>query len=283
MPSIIHESLVDLFRDSPALAPELISCAGTELPGRQRTPRLTAAEFADLKADEYRADAVIRLDAGDNTPSDIIIVEVQLKRDVDKRVSWPMYMAGARARYRCPATILVITIDPGVAQWCARPIVLDRNGSTIKPVVVGPQQMPRVTDPNRASKTPELAILSALAHRRHEDAADLAVAGLAACQALDSDRATRYADLILSSLDPAARRAMENLMSLHKYPFQSDFAKKYIALGRDEGRDEGRQAGQRAIVLRLLTKRFGPLPPAALERIEQADTSTLEDWADRLL
>lgn len=125
MPSIIHESLVDLFRDSPALAPELISCAGTELPGRQRTPRLTAAEFADLKADEYRADAVIRLDAGDNTPSDIIIVEVQLKRDVDKRVSWPMYMAGARARYRCPATILVITIDPGVAQWCARPIVLD--------------------------------------------------------------------------------------------------------------------------------------------------------------
>ena len=76
---------------------------------------------------------------------------------------------------------------------------------------------------------------------------------------------------------------MENLMSLHKYPFQSDFAKKYIALGRDEGRDEGRQAGQRAIVLRLLTKRFGPLPPAALERIEQADTSTLEDWADRLL
>ncbi|MCG8420795.1 MAG: DUF4351 domain-containing protein, partial [Proteobacteria bacterium] len=53
--------------------------------------------------------------------------------------------------------------------------------------------------------------------------------------------------------------------------------------GRDEGRDEGRQAGQRAIVLRLLTKRFGPLPPAALERIEQADTSTLEHWADRLL
>jgi len=35
------------------------------------------------------------------------------------------------------------------------------------------------------------------------------------------------------------------------YEYQSDFAKKYVA----QGRDQGRQEGERAILLRLLQKR----------------------------
>lgn len=72
-------------------------------------------------------------------------------------------------------------------------------------------------------------------------------------------------------------------MSAHKYEYQSDFARKYVAEGRREGRDQGLVEGQRAIVLRLLTRRFQPLPPEALARIEKADAATLETWADRLL
>ncbi len=79
---------------------------------------------------------------------------------------------------------------------------------------------------------------------------------------------------------------------------QSDFARYHAAQGRKEGEEAGFKAGkkagleagkkagledgQRAIVLRLLVKRFGPLDPAALAQVEKASVSTLELWADRL-
>lgn len=92
MPSLTHESLVDLFRDCPALALQLLGLAGDHVPSLDRgddcaPPRLTAAEFADISAHEYRADAVIRLDGRDGKPTDVLIVEVQLERDSKKRTS----------------------------------------------------------------------------------------------------------------------------------------------------------------------------------------------------
>ncbi len=316
MPSITHESLVDLFRDCPSLAPDILTNLGKLPRQHSQTPSLTAAEFADIKADEYRADAVIRIDDGtsNSAPSDIVIVEIQLARDEEKRRSWPIYMTGARARYRCPATILVFALDAAVAQWCAQPIELDRNGSIVNPVVVGPSQIPRITDLDQARQEPELAILSAIAHAQDDnanDAADVALAGLAACDGLDIDRAARYSDFIYSVLGPAVLQALDSLMTARKYQPQSDFARYHAAQGRKEGEEAGFEAGmeagkkagleagkkagleagkkagielgQRTFVLRLLDKRFGPLDPAVLAQVEKASVSTLERWADRIL
>ncbi len=308
VPSITHESLVDLFRDCPALASNILTHLGKLPPQQSQTPSLTAAEFADIKADEYRADAVIRIDDGtpDSTPSDVIIVEIQLARDDNKRRSWPVYMTGARARYRCPATILVFALDDTVAEWCAQPIALDRNGSTVKPVVVGPSQIPRITDLDQARNAPELAILSAIAHAQDDDtdeAADVALAGLAACDELDIDRANRYADFIYAVLGPAVLQALDSLMTARNYQPQSDFARYHAEQGRKEGeqagfeagkeagkkagleagKKAGLEAGQRAVILRQLTKRFGPLNPTVLAQVEQASVATLELWADRIL
>ncbi len=63
------------------------------------------------------------------------------------------------------------------------------------------------------------------------------------------------------------------------YEYQSDFAKKYVAQGRDQGRREG----ERAILLRLLRARFGELPEAAVARVEGAEIAVLEQWAERVL
>lgn len=52
--------------------------------------------------------------------------------------------------------------------------------------------------------------------------------------------------------------------------------------GKAEGLAEGRQQ-LAATVQRLLTRRFGELPPAVRERLAQADFEQLEIWADRLL
>lgn len=53
--------------------------------------------------------------------------------------------------------------------------------------------------------------------------------------------------------------------------------------GRQEGRQEGRQAEAVRLLQRQLTRRFGVLPAWAEARLLQADTETLESWAERLL
>lgn len=45
----------------------------------------------------------------------------------------------------------------------------------------------------------------------------------------------------------------------------------------------GRVEGKRGALERLLTRRFGPLPPGVAGRIEQAKGEQLERWLDRLL
>lgn len=64
-----------------------------------------------------------------------------------------------------------------------------------------------------------------------------------------------------------------------KYEFQSDFAKHYIALGKEEGRVEGRAE----IVKRLLTLRFGTLTPEAIAHLSAASMEQLDAIAERLL
>lgn len=51
--------------------------------------------------------------------------------------------------------------------------------------------------------------------------------------------------------------------------------------GRQEGREEGRQSERRAMLLRILTHRFGTLPEDARAAIEHADADTLALWVER--
>jgi predicted transposase/invertase (TIGR01784 family) len=46
---------------------------------------------------------------------------------------------------------------------------------------------------------------------------------------------------------------------------------------------KGEKKGERKIVQRQLQRRFGPLPPEALERLQHAATRELDQWADRVL
>lgn len=50
-----------------------------------------------------------------------------------------------------------------------------------------------------------------------------------------------------------------------------------------KGEKRGIEKGQRALVQRLLQRRFGPLPPEALARLASAAPSELEQWAERVL
>lgn len=53
--------------------------------------------------------------------------------------------------------------------------------------------------------------------------------------------------------------------------------------GLEQGLEQGALSGQRLVLKRLLTRRFGELSDAVLQRLEQANSDQLECWADRLL
>ncbi|MFS8072081.1 MAG: hypothetical protein ACMG6S_37405, partial [Byssovorax sp.] len=115
-----------------------------------------------------------------------------------------------------------------------------------------------------------------MAHGASELGAAIAAAVLPAIRELDEERARFYGDLVYNALNEAARRALEAMMK--GYEYQSDFAKKYVALGRAEGEAT---ASARA-VLTVLRVRGIAVPDAARERIlAENDPARVECWLEK--
>lgn len=92
MPSQLHEVLLQLFRNRPELAPELLrDTLCVELPAHTEA-RIDSAELNEVQPTEYRADLVVLL--LDGVPVHGIVVEVQLAPDERKQYVWPVYVTG---------------------------------------------------------------------------------------------------------------------------------------------------------------------------------------------
>lgn len=271
MPSMAHEILVDLFKNRPSLAAEILAeVLGLSLPAYTEA-RLASTDLTEIQPAEYRADVVVVLfDRG--SPVRVIIVEVQLALNPRKRLSWPAYVTVSRAVHGCSADLLVVAPDPAVAGWCAEPIEIGVPGFVLHPPVLRHAAVPVVTDPAEAARRPELGVLSAMAHGETGQGATIAAAVLPAIRGLDEDRARLYYDLVYNSLNEAARRALEMMMK--GYEYQSDFAKKYVAQGRTE------EAASN--LLTVLRARGIAVPDAVRERIlAQKDPERLERWLEK--
>ncbi|WP_437896412.1 hypothetical protein [Sorangium sp. So ce124] len=206
-----------------------------------------------------------------------IVVEVQLGVDPDKPYVWPVYVTQTRARHRCPTGLLVVTINAAMARWCSRPIDTGHPGWTLTPLVLGPQGVPVVTDAEQAKAAPEVAVLSAMAHGQSEAAEAIGVAFFEAADELDEERRAVYGDLVLSSLNAAARRKLEAMMK-SGYQFQSEFARGYVAKGRQEGILEAKAHD----VLVFLEARGLEVPAEVRERVlASTDIDELDRWVRR--
>ena len=58
---------------------------------------------------------------------------------------------------------------------------------------------------------------------------------------------------------------------------------RHKAEGRAEGMEQGRVDGERAVLERLLLRRFGSLSPEVEDRVAKASAADLEAWADNVL
>ena len=296
MPSMIHEILADFFKQCPALAAELLAeVLAVEIPAYAGA-RLASVDLTEVQPAEYRADAVVVLLDDEGVPVHVIVVEVQLGIVARKRLTWPAYVTVSRAIHNCPVDLLIVAPDAAVAAWCAEPIAINSTGFVLTPSVLRLTDVPVVTDREQASRRPELAMLSVLAHGKEDKGAEIAAALLPVIDGLDDDQARLYYDLMYNSLNGAARRALEAMMK--GYEYQSDFARKYVAQGlaeglaeglakgRNEGLTEGLakgRAGEAAqALLTVLRVRGLAVSDAVRERIlAQTDPERLERWLEK--
>jgi hypothetical protein len=287
MPSMRHEAINELFRNDPRLAPSLLRrIFGVALP-RFRRVRVEAIELSEVLLRQFRPDSVVQLYQGAKLVY-AIVLEVQLARKPKKRKIWPVYLTHLRLRLGCPTCLLVVCPDGGVARWCAEPIPTGHPGWDLKPMVLGPTKVPVVTDPAEATRSPELSVLSVMAHGQGEQGLAVGKAVLAAAAGLDEERQIFYADVACQSVNDAARAALETMMK--GYKFQSDFAKKYFGQGREEGLAEGIEKGiEKGVALgeanalfTVLDARGIKVTKAVRQRVTScADVAQLQQWLRR--
>ncbi|HEY1694661.1 MAG TPA: hypothetical protein VGG39_20965 [Polyangiaceae bacterium] len=283
MPSVPHDALVTLFRNRPTMAPELLrDVLHADVPPFDHV-RIGEASLGEIVPTEYRADLVLLLEGA--SPGEVhaaLVLEAQLRRDPDKRWSWPVYLTNLRARLRCPVVLVVVANDASVAAWSARPIEMGHPSWVLTPLVLGPSAVPAVRDVDAAVEAPELAVLSAMVHGADDDALEIARAALAAAARLDDERSRLYADLVIRSAHEDARAILEALMASGNYEYQSDFARRYVAQGRAEGEAKGRAEGRAQAVLDVLRVRGIDISAEMRERILSCTESALLDaWLER--
>jgi len=234
--SFPHEGFIELVRNRPDLVTDLLTRSL-----HVEVPRFTRAQMIEPTLNEvapveHFADALVLLAAKDR-PVLGGVVEAQLRRDDRKHDTWPQYAMNARARYKCPCIVAVITASPRVARWASQPIDVG-NGTVFRQHIIGHETIPKLTDPARVAREPELAVLSAMAHGRRNTptARRIAVAAFTGLSRLpDDDRRVLYSLMVEHALGAALRRTLEMQPDIRKFMSASQRRSYDKAMGQRGG------------------------------------------------
>jgi hypothetical protein len=275
MVSYLHESLVSLVRERPALAADLlVDVLHIEVP-KFADARLRDPSFTELLPTEYRSDAMILLGDEDQSTRPVlgVVVEAQLRRDTHKSFTWPVYVVNARARHKCPVVLIVITTDADTEQWANETIELG-GGMIYRPFVIGPGKVPPVIGGDEAVRKAYLAILSAIVHGHGDPnvAAEVAVAAARAIAVLPDDQKLVYSGIVLRSLSDEARKVLEmhpKTLELLKDP---TFPSYY----------RGQADSTAKAIFKVLARRSLTVTSEQHDQIVRClDISQLDTWLDR--
>ncbi|MFH9075032.1 hypothetical protein [Streptomyces alboflavus] len=155
MVSSSHEGLHRIFQERPEILAPVFRVLGVPFPEKATLDALTP-DVTETKPLERRIDTVLRIGPSDGDDF-LLAVEAQGARKPDKESSWPYYVAHLRAKYRLPVLLLVVCQDQATAKWAAGPFDCGVRGWTTQrthPLVVGPDNLPVITDQRTAAENP---------------------------------------------------------------------------------------------------------------------------------
>jgi hypothetical protein len=295
VPQTLHQAVVAVFRDDPALAFDLArSVFGIELPelGKVHDRKSELDRFAPCVGDtgELRPDLALSAMArggykargGRKTARRGVGMVLEVQRRIVQLKRWRIWVYWALlAEYLQLSTIvMVVALTDAVSRW-ARAI----GESEIPPrdglLVLDRQNMPRMTNIDQARQRPGMAVLSALLHT-----GDIEVlrVGFAVALELPDERRWRYASALFGVAPELERPKLLEGMKMEERYQLTKAERNSIAYhdGRRDGKREGERKGLVALVLTILELREIPVTKAKLARIRACkDLEKLERWASR--
>jgi hypothetical protein len=303
MPTLEHNGLVEMFRENPELAPHVLQTVFHEDVPPHASVRVADSALDQLIPVEFRADLVLELLDGAGKVILAVVVEAQLEKKPRKKYTWAVYWAVTRAERECPAVVLVVAPDAGVASWAEEKVDLGLGRASVQPLVLGPATLPLVTDPTAAVNEIELAVLSAMAHGNGPEGRAVVEAAFLALEGLDREHEAVYFQLIWNVLRGPMQRALEVLVMERQTqgkPTLPAFAQQLIERGLREGElkglregelkgkldglREGELKGKRDALLRLFARAGIALTDDERARVEGCtDPAVLDRWVDNVL
>jgi hypothetical protein len=277
MPSVTHEAPIELIRQHPDLAVELLrAMSDVDLPS-DIAVSLGPTDLTEVVPIKFLADAlVIVADKTTGKPSLIIIIEPQGRDDPTKEFSWPVYVTVARRHLKCRrAFLLVICPDPDEAEKCRRIISTGHPGFDLRPEVIGPRNTPGV-----ASASPYLAIFAAFMGAMSLEDDRGARAFLTAVRESSSSVADRkrLSTIMLNLASDVARRRLETMMTTMEW--KSDFIEGFVQQGLQQGAAQAKSEA----VLKIIDARAIAVTAEQRNQVSSCtDIAQLDEWLDSAL
>lgn len=274
MPSLIHEAPIELIRQNPALAVELLRAMTDITLPAEPDISLGPTDLTDVVPAKYLADAVVVVsDTATGAPVLVIIVEPQGRDEPTKDFSWPVYLTAVRRAVQCrSAFLLVICPDPGEAEKCRRIISTGHPGFDLVPEVIDPLNAPGAD----GGSTPYLAIFAACMGAIDLETEQGARQVLTAIQDSGSSTADRerLTTIILAIASSAARQILEDMMTAIEW--KSDFIEGFHRRGAAEAKAED--------TLKVIDARRIKVTDLQREQVTSStDLTQLDEWFDRAL
>ncbi|GGY74439.1 hypothetical protein GCM10010327_00130 [Streptomyces nitrosporeus] len=265
-----------IFQKEPGIFTRTFRSLGIPFPETVDVGVLTT-DLTETEPLERRLDTLLRVETAEGRPY-LLAVESQGRRDPAKRSSWPYYLAYLHAKYGIDPVLLVVCQDEATARWAARPIRVgppEWPSLTVRLMVLGPHNVPVVTDPSTAARDIPLATFSAITHGKDPNAAAILEALASALKTLDEETAVIFGELTELGLgDSPAAHIWRDLMAVDLSFFRSESSQRLRAEGKAEGKAEA--------VVQVLEQRGFAVPEEARDRIRAcADTEVLGRWLAR--
>ncbi|MFD4559319.1 hypothetical protein ACFWP5_34205 [Streptomyces sp. NPDC058469] len=282
-----HEGMHRIFQERPEILTPVFGVLGIALPEKAAVYAITS-DVTETRPIARHIDTALRVCPSDGEDF-LLAVESQERRDDRKEVSWPYYVAYLQSKYKLPVLLLVVCRDRATAKWAAGPFDCGTRGWTVQrtcPLVVGPDNLPMITDARTAARNPAMAAFSALTHANNRecdailDALDQALMGM---DTDASDYIYQFLDVTLGET-PAGDKWRSIMGFVNYFPGRGHLMERAYLEGQAEGKAEGKAAGEAALILRLLEKREILVSEDIRERITSCtDLDTLTLWFDRAL
>ncbi|MFF4487506.1 hypothetical protein ACFY0F_13595 [Streptomyces sp. NPDC001544] len=277
-----HEASHRIFQEHPEVLAPVFEALGLPPPAKSIIEAMSP-DATEIRPMERRVDTVLKVEPSEGDRF-MVAIEAQTRRAPDKGISWVYYVAYLRAKFELPVLLVAVCKNKPTSTWAAGPFE-SRVGpwatQVTRPFVLGPHNVPEITDASMVAEGPAMATISAIVHsesKNHPAILKMLARGI---RAFDKATAKYWCEFVEIGLENTpARETWKGLQKMVATYFPGRgtlFEQTYL-----EGKAEGEAKGEAKAILRFLEARGVSVPEEARDRIADCtDLDLLNRWLDR--